>query len=104
MDVRPQTSVLGGAWTQIPGSASSVAAAADGSLWVLSTSPAGPDKYIWHYASGSWSNIAGLASRLAVAPNGTLFAINSGGGTYSYTEYFEAMIEDSLAVRRSREA
>jgi hypothetical protein len=27
-----------------------------------------------------------------------------GGGTYSYTEYFEAMIEDSLAVRRSREA
>jgi virginiamycin B lyase len=85
MDVRPQTSVLGGAWTQIPGSASSVAAAADGSLWVLSTSPAGPDKYIWHYASGSWSNIAGLASRLAVAPNGTLFAINSGGGTYSYS-------------------
>ncbi|HEY5258372.1 MAG TPA: hypothetical protein VIJ12_08335, partial [Candidatus Baltobacteraceae bacterium] len=84
MNVRPQSAVQGLNWTQIPGAASSAAAAPDGSLWVLSNAPAGADKYIWHYASGSWTNISGLASQLAVAPNGTLYAINSGGGTYSY--------------------
>jgi len=85
MSVRPQSAVQGPSWTQIPGAASSAAAAPDGSLWVLSTAPAGNDKYIWHYVSGSWTNISGLASQLAVAPNGTLYAINSGGGTYSYS-------------------
>ncbi|MHB8145753.1 MAG: hypothetical protein ACYDGM_00625 [Vulcanimicrobiaceae bacterium] len=77
--------IRGMSWTQIPGAASQVAAAPDGSLWVLSTAPSGPDKYIWHYAGGTWTNIAGLASQLAVAPNGTLYAINSGGGTYAYS-------------------
>ncbi len=79
------TAVQGANYTQIPGAASSAAAAPDGSLWVLSTAPAGPDKYIWHYVSGSWTNISGLASHLSVAPNGTLYAINSGGGTYAYS-------------------
>ena len=79
-----QSAIQGTNWTQIPGSAS-LAAAADGSLWVLSTGPAGNDKYIWHYANGSWTNISGLASRLAVGPSGALYAINSGGGIYSYS-------------------
>src|SRR5665213_1715429 len=85
MNVRPQSAVAGLNWAQIPGTASSAAAAADGSLWVLSDLPSGADKYIWHYAGGSWSNISGLASQIAVAPDGTLYAINSGGGTYSYS-------------------
>jgi hypothetical protein len=85
MDVKPQSAILGASWTQIPGAASYAAAAPDGSLWVLSTAPTGPDKYIWHYVSGTWTNISGLATRLSVAPNGTLFAINSGGGTFSYS-------------------
>jgi streptogramin lyase len=85
MNVRPQSAVQGLNWTQIPGSASAAAAAPDGSLWVLSNAPAGADKYIWHYVSGTWTNISGLARRLSVAPNGTLYAINSGGGTYSYS-------------------
>jgi hypothetical protein len=85
MSVRPQSAVQGPSWTQIPGAANSATAAPDGSLWVLSNAPAGNDKYIWHYVSGSWTNISGLASQLAVAPNGTLYAINSGGGTYSYS-------------------
>ena len=71
-------------WTQLPGVASQVAAASDGTLWVLSDGPAGPDKNIWHYANGTWTNVGGLASQIAVAPNGTLYAINSGGGTYAY--------------------
>jgi len=85
MNVRPQSAIQGASWTQIPGAASYAAAAPDGSLWVLSTAPAGPDKYIWHYVSGAWTNISGLATRLSVGPNGTLYAINSGGGTYSYS-------------------
>lgn len=72
-------------WSQIPGSASAAAASSDGSLWALSTQPAGPDKYIWHYAGGSWTNISGLAAQISVAPNGTLYAVNSGGGTYAYS-------------------
>lgn len=82
---RPQSAIQSPSYTEIPGSAISAAAAPDGSLWVLSTQPSGPDKYIWHYVSGMWTNISGLASQLAVAPNGTLYAINSGGGTYAYS-------------------
>lgn len=82
--VRSASAIAGPNWSQIPGSASQVAAAPDGSMWVLSTLPAGPDKYIWHYANGAWSNVSGLAAHLAVAPDGTLYAVNSGGGTYSY--------------------
>jgi len=80
-----QSDIQGLNWTQIPGSAAQVTASTDGSIWVLSTAPSGPDKYIWHYVNGTWTNIAGLASQLAVAPTGTLYAINSGGGTYSYS-------------------
>ncbi len=83
--IRTQSDIQGLSWTQIPGSATQVSASTDGSIWVLSTEPQGPDKYIWHYASGAWTNIAGLASQLAIAPSGTLYAINSAGGTYSYT-------------------
>lgn len=72
-------------WTSIPGSASWVTAASDGSIWVLSDQPAGPDKYIWHYAAGTWTNISGAASQIAVAPNGTLYAINASGGIYAYS-------------------
>lgn len=81
---KPDVAMESASYTQIPGSASLAVAAPDGSLWVLSDSPAGPDKYIWHYANSTWTNVSGLASRLAVAPDGTLYAINSGGGIYSW--------------------
>lgn len=72
-------------WSQVPGTASAVAASPDGSLWVLSDQPSSSaDKYIWHYASGAWTNISGLASRLSVAADGSLWAINSGGGIWHY--------------------
>ncbi len=72
-------------WHQIPGTASDVEAAADGSIYILSDQPAGPDKYIWHYSGGVWNNVTGLAQKIAVAPDGTLYAVNSGGGIYSYS-------------------
>lgn len=83
--ITPESAIQGLTYSQIPGAASYAAAAPDGSLWVLSDQPAGPDKYIWHYVSGAWTNISGLASRLSVAPNGALDAINSSGGAYSYS-------------------
>lgn len=82
---KTQVAPMGSSWTQLPGSASQVSAAADGSIWVLSTDPAGStDKYIWHYANGQWTNIPGAASQIAAAPNGSLYAVNTGGGTYLY--------------------
>ena len=81
----PAATIQSLGWSQLPGSASQVAAAPDGSIWVLSDQPAGADKYIWHYAGGNWTNVGGMASQIAVAPNGTLYAINSGGGTYAYS-------------------
>ena len=82
--ITSMSAIQGLNWAQIPGAASQVAAAPDGSLWALSTAPAGPDKYIWHYALGNWTNISGLAQYITVTPNGTLYAVNSGGGTFSY--------------------
>ncbi len=82
--VKPDATLIALGWTQIPGSASQVSASSDGSIWVLSTAPAGPDKYIFHYVKGAWTNISGLASKISAASNGVLYAINSGGGTYKY--------------------
>jgi len=83
---KPDIAMQAASYSQIPGSASFAAASADGSLWVLSDLPNGPDKYIWHYsnATSTWTNISGLASRLAIAPDGTMYAINSGGGIYKW--------------------
>ena len=84
--VREPLSAIGGlSWTQMTGSASQVALAPDGSMWVLSDLPSGTDKYIWHYASGTWTNISGEASAIAVRPDGTLYAINSLGAIYAYS-------------------
>lgn len=70
-------------WTQLPGAATSVAISkSDGSLWALSTQPAGSNKYIWHY-NGAWTNVPGLAASIAVDPNGDVYAVNSAtGGVY----------------------
>lgn len=83
---RTDSALSGLNWTQIPGAATQVVPASDGSIWALSTDPAGPDKYIWHYAGGTWTNVSGLASQIAVRPGPfpVLYAINSGGGTYAY--------------------
>lgn len=86
--VRPQMPLQGLTWTQMTGAATQVVGSPDGSLWVLSTQPAGPDKYIWHYAKGQWTNIPGLASQLAVTSSGGVYVINSGGGTYQYDAGF----------------
>ncbi len=69
----------------IPGLASQGAYGSDGSLYVLSTSPAGPDKYIYRYFNGNYTQLPGLASKLAPAPNGTLWVINSTGQLYNYS-------------------
>lgn len=83
--VIPASAVQDLSYTQVPGSASQIASAiGDGTLWALSTSPNGSDKYIWHYDGTSWTNISGLASQIAIAPDGSLYAINSGGGTFKY--------------------
>ncbi|HEX5274814.1 MAG TPA: beta-1,3-glucanase family protein [Candidatus Rubrimentiphilum sp.] len=83
--VHPNIPVTSLNWSQIPGTATAVAAAPDGSFWALSDQPAGSDKYIWHYANGTWTNISGQASAIAVASDNSLWAINAEGGIYHYT-------------------
>lgn len=84
--VNPNIPVSNLGWTQVPGTASAVAAAPDGSLWALSDQPSSSaDKYIWHYSGGTWTNISGLASQLTVAADGSLWALNSGGGIWHYS-------------------
>ncbi len=82
--VRAVRDATASGFTQLPGAASQAVYAQDGSLWVLSNAPAGPDKNIWRYSLGSWTNVPGLASRIALAPNGTLYAVNAAGGLYGY--------------------
>jgi hypothetical protein len=96
--VKPMTAVTGGAlpnakpdstlqslgYTQLTGSATQVVASPDGSIWVLSTLPAGTDKYIYHYVKGVWTEIPGLAREMAPAPDGSLYVINTAGATYHY--------------------
>jgi hypothetical protein len=81
----PSSTIVPQSWSQIPGTASQVTAGADGSIWVLSDQPAGPDKNIWHYSGGSWSNVGGLAAQIAVGPDGKLWAANSNGNVFFYT-------------------
>ena len=85
---RPQSTVAPLGWTQLPGGATQVAAASDGTLYALSTlSPNNsPDKYIFHYAGGKWTNIPGAATRLATVPgNGnSIWVVNTAGGIYQW--------------------
>ncbi len=82
--IKPMSAIQGVTFTAIPGSANAAAAAPDGTLWVLSNGPSGPDKFIWHYANSAWTNISGLANHIAVGPDGSIYASNSGGGVYHY--------------------
>ncbi len=72
-------------YTQLSGLASQATIAADGSLWVLSTSPTGPAKYIYHYVNGTWTNLPGLATRLALGPDSTPWVIGASGSIYHYS-------------------
>lgn len=56
----------------------------DGTLFALSTAPAGADKNILHYEAGHWTSVPGLtASSIAVGPTGTLYA-SAPNGVYAY--------------------
>jgi hypothetical protein len=82
---KTMSAVQGPNFTKVPGAAIFAAGAPDGSLWVLSNLPSGPDKNIWHFANGVWTNISGLANHISVAPDLSLYASNSAGGAYHYS-------------------
>jgi subtilase family serine protease len=84
MDLRkPEADIKGLNFTQLAGSAVWVAAAPDGTFWVLSTAGlASGDKFIYHYVNGGFVNFPGAATRLAVGPDGTVWALNAAGGIY----------------------
>lgn len=72
-------------WSQLPGAVSSVAVAPDGSIFALSTAPAGVEKNILHYVTGRWIAVPGLtAASIAVGPTGILYAAKVPNGVYAY--------------------
>jgi hypothetical protein len=72
-------------WTRIPGAASRVAVAPDGSLWALSDRPAGLNKFLWHDVNGKWIGFGPVtAASLAFGPDGTLYAAHRPDGVFAF--------------------
>src|SRR5262249_50693612 len=59
---------LGRRWQLVPGLAFDLAAADDGTVWVVSTLPSGPfGSGIYHWNGATWESIPGGGRRIAVA-------------------------------------
>jgi virginiamycin B lyase len=73
-------------WSQVPGTASRLAVAPDGSLWALATTPTGPDKYVLHRTNGIWKVVLPgfLADSLSFDEYGTLYVSNTSRGIFSF--------------------
>jgi virginiamycin B lyase len=82
---RPERARAGLTWTELPGAATAIAASVDGSLWGLSTLPAGQaDKHVIHLVGNTWTTVSGYADRISTAPDGAPYVVSSSGGVYSY--------------------
>jgi hypothetical protein len=77
---------LNGTWTNIPGAASRMAVAPNGTLWVINSAGG---IYAWN--GSSWSTIAGGASDITVGSDNTVYVIsNQPGGPYGRGIYHYA--------------
>jgi hypothetical protein len=67
-------------WEQLPGQAKDIAVGADGSAWMISTTPiANGDFGIAKFVGGSWISAPGGAQRIAVGPTGVPWIVNNVG-------------------------
>jgi hypothetical protein len=74
------------ALVMLPGAASDVGAGADGSLWVIGTTPVPGGGFTIHKWNGTtWDQSNGGAVRIAVSPAGIPWVINSSGNIYVRT-------------------
>jgi virginiamycin B lyase len=72
-------------WSRVPGAASRLAVAPDGTLWALATTPDGANKFVLHQTGAKWSLVPGLlASSIAVDSFGIVYVSNTPGGIFSY--------------------
>jgi virginiamycin B lyase len=72
-------------FTRLAVAASRVAVAPDGSLWALSTKPAGIEKDVLHETGDTWSAVAGLtADSIAIGADGTAYASSGARGVFAY--------------------
>jgi hypothetical protein len=70
------------AWRLAPGSATDIAAGADGSVWVIGTNPMPGGYGIWHWIGSGWVPVAGGAVAIAVGPDGSPWVVNSAHRIY----------------------
>jgi Tectonin domain len=68
-------------WRLLPGRARDIGVGADGSVWIIGTSPVGAagDFSIYRFAGTYWAVVSGGAVRIAVGPNGVPWIVNSAG-------------------------
>ncbi len=65
----------GGSWTNIPGLASQIAVAPDGSLYAINSAGG-----VYHYAGSTWTNLGGGASSVAAGSDSSVYVVSNSGG------------------------
>src|SRR5579859_7992415 len=87
------TSLVDGSWQSISGvAASDIGVGADGSVWVLDTTPASGGHGIWLLTGtsgsgasvvGTWRQVDGAALAISVGPDGQPWVVNAAGSIFS---------------------
>ena len=73
-------------WSKLPGGATDIGANAKGDLWMVGSSPPGPDYTIYHWILGQWVPVAGATGkRIAVDPAGNAWVVRDKGAIMRYT-------------------
>ena len=64
-------------WTFVPGSATDIAAGAEGSVWVVGANPVSGGYGIYRWTATGWAAVPGAAVAIAVGPDGSPWVVNS---------------------------
>jgi hypothetical protein len=92
----------GSAWSQLPGTATDIGVGANGSVWIIGTTPDGYGNYsigVWN--GSSWTVIDGAALRISVDPSGLPWVVSSDnriwrrvGGTWGTWQQMPSLATD----------
>jgi hypothetical protein len=69
-------------WKLASGSATDIAAGADGSVWVIGTNPVPGGYGIYRWTSTGWAGVSGGAVSIGVGPDGSPWVVNSAHRIY----------------------
>lgn len=75
----------GWVWKTMPGSLSTIAAGADGSVWGLGSAPVPGGYGVYSWNGSGWTQVPGAGVRIAVGPDGLPWLVNDAGCIYRRT-------------------